>query len=88
MPITHGESQLHQLARQLIDTGVLPDTMPEKAWGGYGDGSLCSVCRNPVTPEEVEYEVRIRTESGGATRRFHVVCHAVWRLEYARASAR
>jgi hypothetical protein len=50
-------------------------------WGGNGDGQLCSLCRRVISHEQIKYEMDV----GGATYRFHSMCHAAWQFECARA---
>jgi hypothetical protein len=81
MPLTTVENALRLQARELIALGKLPPVQPSSVWGGRGNGQPCSLCGFPVEGTAVEYEL----EFGGTQFRFHVVCHAAWQLEVARA---
>jgi hypothetical protein len=52
------EPQLRQLARQVIRSEKLPRRDPDRTWGGQGIGALCTVCEQPVTLDQTEYEVQ------------------------------
>ena len=80
------ESQLrdHELRvriRQLIEQGVLPVMVPKQIAGGYGAGQLCAGCDQPITSNQVVYEVT--DERNGRPLSFHLGCHVVWQLECA-----
>ncbi len=83
MPLTELEAHLRPIARGRIEEGVLPCEGPHKMWGGKGSGTPCSLCDQPIAPNEVEYEVEL---SRAAIRRlkFHIVCESIWQLECAR----
>ena len=67
-------SDLNERAQRLIGQGWLPQAEPESTWGGYGTFEPCHLCRDPILPSEVEYEVRY----GTAAYRFHFACHTAW----------
>jgi len=72
------ETALRQRIRQLIENGRLPVIVPAQLNAGYGSGSICAACGEPITRSQVEYEVE---DSASDTRlRFHVSCHLVWQL--------
>jgi hypothetical protein len=52
------EAALRRLARLVLENGKLPRRDPNRTWGGPGVGAACAICDQPVTPEEIEYEVR------------------------------
>lgn len=54
-----------------------------RMWGSHGSGAPCSLCEQPIRPEEIEYEVDAGERAG--TLRFHLTCHAVWQAECIRA---
>jgi hypothetical protein len=85
MPLTEKEAQLRQLARELIRQGRLPSQISPQIWGGYGSGRDCSLCGLAIPPREVEYETE--SANDGNSYRFHLLCHATWQLECARAEA-
>ncbi len=78
------EAVLRQQARQAIQTGELPNRPPDRTWGGPGVGAPCSVCNDPVTHDQLEFEIQFAHD--GATPgldKFHVHmrCFAAWEME-------
>jgi hypothetical protein len=78
------ESQLRDTAlrlrvRERIENGRLPAMVPSWIAGGYGAGSVCAACDEPITSTQVEYEVN--DERDGSRLSFHLGCHVVWQLE-------
>ena len=71
------EQELRALARERIANGELPGEPALRMWGGDGTGRLCSLCREPVQPGQIEFEV----EGDGHSLIFHMVCQSVWQLE-------
>lgn len=84
MPLTAKETELRLRARVLIQEGLLPRRPPEKTWGGYGLGKVCSLCSQPIQQTDVEYEVQDDDIHAPGTYRFHFMCHAAWQFECAR----
>ena len=83
MPLTKIENELRTQARSLIAEGRLPGAPAVRTYGGYGAGGICSLCSQPIKPEEVEFEIEHTTLQGGPFR-FHFLCHAAWQFECAR----
>jgi hypothetical protein len=84
------ETLLREKARELIETGKLPNRRPDRMWGGHGDGADCPVCRAPVTREEVEYELEFERKGDDRaldTYHFHIDCLRVWESERAVSGA-
>ena len=73
------EKELRSIARRLISDGRLPIMFPKELLGGYGSGSPCCLCEQPIDRQHVEYEVT--DARNGRELRFHVVCYAAWQLE-------
>ena len=74
--------QLRSLARERIKANQLPVAFSERVFAGYGsDTSICALCRERITPEQVEYEVD--DPRLGKHFSLHLVCHAAWGLECA-----
>ena len=78
------ESQLRDPAlrariRQRIDEGGLPVTVPKKINAGYGTGSRCAACDQPITRSQVEYD--IDEVPAGAPLHLHLGCHVLWQIE-------
>ena len=47
--------------------------------GGYGSGSKCDACDQPIERNQVEYEVE--DAERGKTLRLHLGCHVLWQVE-------
>jgi hypothetical protein len=84
MPLTQIETDLRLRARDLIETGRLPATIPDRTWGGNGSGQPCSLCGKYIHANDVEYEFEIGDSIDPTTYRFHFMCHAAWQFESAR----
>jgi hypothetical protein len=39
-----GESTLRKIAREAIQAGRLPSSLPKRMWGGPGVGACCTIC--------------------------------------------
>jgi hypothetical protein len=89
MPLTQLEQELRTIARERIAKGQLPSAPPSHMWAGQGTGEICALCDKPILADEVEFEAEYGDEASGVGAelpiRFHLVCEAVWKLEYARA---
>ena len=71
------ETALRLLAKRKIKAGVLPGAAPQSAFAGKGVGLPCSLCEQPITENEYEFEY---TNGGGEVPRFHLRCQEIWRL--------
>ena len=68
-------------ASEGIEGGKLPNRRPDRIWGGPGVGADCILCREPVTCDEVEFEVefaRNGTHPGVDRYHVHVRCWTAW----------
>lgn len=79
------ESELREVARELIARGRLPRHAPNRVWGGTGSGLPCALCGKVIPAAEVEYETDSSVDGSIRTFHFHFVCHAAWQLECLRA---
>jgi hypothetical protein len=68
---------LREAVRALLAGGVLR-RIDGHATAGRGSGRGCAVCGDPVTPQDVEYEVEGPRETRAAS---HLRCFLVWRDE-------
>ena len=77
------ESQLRDTLRvhirQQIENGLLPVFIPETIHAGYGAGIQCFACHQPITPEQIEYEIEDAEHLKRL--RFHIGCHGLWQIE-------
>jgi hypothetical protein len=76
------EAELRPLARERIANGELPCEPAFRIWGSYGTEQQCSLCREPIQRNEIEYEVE-RTVTGHEHLVFHMLCLSIWQLECA-----
>jgi hypothetical protein len=72
-------ANLRPTASERIANGQLPGAAPSRMWAGHGSGQLCALCDQPITSDDVEYEVEVQRDSAPATFRFHRACESVWR---------
>lgn len=70
------ETALRQLAERKIETGALPRAVSENAYAGKGCGLPCSLCEQPVTADDYEFEY---ANGGAEAPRFHLRCQEIWR---------
>jgi hypothetical protein len=73
------DGELRARIRQRIDDGRLPVMLPRRINAGYGSGHTCRACDQPITRDEVEYEVDDYRD--GRPLSFHLGCHVIWQLE-------
>ena len=62
-------------AERAIATGKLPSDIQARIWGGSGSGRPCSLCEEPLQPDQLEFE--LETGDLGDVR-FHMDCHRLW----------
>lgn len=78
------ERTLREQARRALKAGKLPNRRPNQTWGGPGVGHPCSICRSPITRDELELEVEFAptdVDTGPRTHHVHVRCFAAWESE-------
>lgn len=72
-------ADLRARAREQLNSGRLPTRVVESVAAGYGSpGKICSLCEEPITPTQVEYEVVGYVEQPLI---LHMTCYAAWRDE-------
>ena len=69
-------STLEQKISSKTSDGLLPTHAPLRSFAGFGSGSLCHGCDEPVLGSEVEHE---HDFDGNRTFRFHAACEAIRR---------
>jgi hypothetical protein len=72
------DEQTLALVRERLTSGRLPRAIPETVYAGRGTSMRCAACSQPITPQQIEYEVAI---SGTKPLVFHMQCHSVWLAE-------
>jgi hypothetical protein len=78
------EIALRRLARLVLESGKLPQRVPDRTWGGPGIGAPCALCDEPITPDQTECEVQFAhagVTPGLDGYHLHLRCFAVWELE-------
>lgn len=72
-------ANLRPTASERIAKGQLPGEAPLRTWGSQGSGLLCALCDQPITSDDVEYEIEAQLDNAIARFRFHRECESVWR---------
>jgi hypothetical protein len=74
---------LRDLAQRVLRTGTLPARRPDGMWGGPGTGRECTICGDPVKPDETEFEAEFidAAENRASLYHLHVHCFAAWDAE-------
>ena len=72
------ETHLPRLALERVQRHLLPATTRVPLWAGPGSGGACSLCGEPLSPVEIEYEIEEGVCENRRTFRLHIRCHAVW----------
>jgi hypothetical protein len=78
------ESVIREKARAAVQSGKLPGRPPDRTWGGPGVGAACTICKLPVTKDEMEFEIQFAWDgdSPGLDKfHVHVRCFAAWEFE-------
>ena len=78
------EAILRRKAQEALRIGKLPARRPDRTWGGPGVGALCAVCNEPVTKDELEFEIQFAidgVEPGLDKFHVHLRCFAAWEIE-------
>ena len=68
-----------QICRR-INEGRLPVHLPERVSAGYGFGSKCHACDQPLTHREIEYSVE-DSRNAAAPLSLHLGCYVIWQIE-------
>ena len=74
-------SHLRKLAADLILNHRLPTIVSPTVFAGYGGGSKCRLCTQPITSTQIEYELGDSTGARDDGVRLHLWCHAAWQME-------
>ena len=77
------EARLRELARAAIRNGSVPIRPADRTWGGPGLGKACTICQQPVSKDEVEFEIEFTQEGDNpnVTLHLHIRCFAAWEFE-------
>ena len=86
-PIDHPPTLDHaalrrMMARQAIQTGLIPSCQPESTRDVPGNSANCTICVLPISPQEPGYQLEFREDGRRqATHYLHVACFAAWESE-------
>jgi hypothetical protein len=85
MPIeaTLLESELRLRVQRRIDGGRLPVALVSRTDSSYGTGNVCCACDQPITSDNVEYEIVDNRNTNCLCLSFHSSCHVIWQQECA-----
>jgi len=72
--------ELYDHISRCIDEGRLPVHLPERVSAGYGFGSNCHACEQPLTHREIEYSVE-DPRNAAAPLSLHLGCYVIWQIE-------
>ena len=77
------ELLLREKAREAVRSGTLPTRQPDRTFGGPGSRMACAVCGEPVTRDQMEFEIEFdRDATPGFDRYYlHPRCYAAWEFE-------
>jgi hypothetical protein len=70
-------ASLRDVIRRKLHDGALPIDPPrDKIYAGYGSGTACDACGDPIQVGQVEYELNY--PDAHRTFRLHLGCAGVW----------
>ena len=78
------EKILREKARAALRDGKIPSRRPDRTWDGPGVGAACTICGEPVTKDQLEFEVQFAvdgSEPGLDKFHVHIRCFAAWEFE-------
>jgi hypothetical protein len=76
------EREIRELAPQALRANKLPGRDPDRTWGGRGVGAPCTICGEPVAPDQVEYARQFAHDAPGLDKySLHIRCFAAWEME-------
>ena len=79
------ENELIQRARERINAGRLPETMPSLISAGYGAGAaVCALCDVEILSDHAMYKVDDPRGLDEALT-FHFPCYVIWQCECGQA---
>jgi hypothetical protein len=80
---------LRRLAREAVLEGRLPERVPDRMWGGPGDGRPCAICGAVLTRGDIGLEVEFgsaEAELPPSSYNVHVRCFGAWESEWRRSA--
>jgi RNA polymerase sigma factor (sigma-70 family) len=76
-------SALRKQAREAIQAGKLPNSLPRRIWAAPGCGTCCTICGRPAEQDEVDLEFsRDGDGRDPGNHHVHVECFAAWEFEH------
>jgi hypothetical protein len=76
-------NELRLRVQRRINGGRLPVTLISQIEGSYETGRVCCVCDQPITRENVEYNVVKLPRTTCQSLSFHAPCYVIWQRECA-----
>ena len=81
------ETAVRQGDRTAIGAGTLPSRRPSRIGRAKGHGASCSICRDPVRPDEVGLELEFSGDRAAGNAHVHQRCFYLLELERHEESA-
>jgi len=78
---------LQDCVRALLVSGKLPADKASAVWAGSGNNEQCSICRTPIRPEEIAFDLLFSGARGEIELHMHRRCNFAWERERFAASA-
>jgi len=78
---------LQDCVRALLASGKLPADKASAVWAGPGNNEQCSICRLPIRPEEIGFDLLFFASRGEIELHMHRRCNFAWERERFAASA-
>jgi hypothetical protein len=79
------ESELRLRVQRRVEDGRLPVLLVSHLDASYGSGNVCCVCDQPITCDDVEYDIVDSRNTNCLS--FHFSCHVIWQRECAHRAA-
>ena len=81
--LTLGHENLRRMmARQAIQTGLIPGCEPDRTRDVQGIGANCTICVLPISPQEPGYQLEFAQNGRPRVIHYlHVPCFAAWEFE-------
>jgi hypothetical protein len=66
------------LAKDAIESGLLPTRPANRMSDGPREGVSCTICAQPLSPQAPGYQLEFKQARQSATHFLHVPCFAAW----------
>jgi hypothetical protein len=72
-------NQIRKLIQARIYAGQLPHARNYEIFGRKGDALRCACCDDPITRQQIEYDVEFSSDMGAMTTLpMHTFCYRTW----------